>query len=302
MAASAPQARRRRSRPVALGGALAALVVLAWGPECGAGDFEASCREVLATEVTTKVAIDRGEPYARARERALQQADREAVSQTVGAWIRARARSELSAEGDRYDQRFLSRMREQTAGHVRRRVLGERVEQAPSGSYLEVHTSAEVCVPRDPTVLKEVVRTGSFVGEDGAPARGLAALAAEVFSRSSGYVLAAEGEGDLADVELSGAIESVRVHEIEVDGRPMMRLDLRARLEAENLVDGTREVESVEDYAKFAASGDPAGAARRARDRLLLAGMRRLHDRLLAARPGGPAPARARLGQTEGDW
>jgi hypothetical protein len=195
----------------------------------------------------------------------------------------------------------MSRMRANSAGLVRYRVRQEELDER--AGLLRLVLDAEVCVPKNPADLKEVVYIDWILSADGESVlSGTRAIEAAV-SESDSFLMVGENRREDADYVISGevraAMDTIDVAPRERSGGPgrqLVRLDMVISLTAQRVGQGDRYVEQFKDSKKIPIEPDPDARAEREILKAFDRATRDLLDQLIAARPGAsgarsPKPA-----------
>jgi hypothetical protein len=137
----------------------------------------------------------------------------EAVQQTLGSRVRSRSTSDISSERatgtqNKTASRFSQRIASQADGLVSLQVIEEAV--ATDGAVLRA--KALVCIPRDPSALRETVSVGSLLSSRGEMLDDGVSALRQVFSNSGSFVLTDSAEE--ADWIIEGRIASVDVRAV----------------------------------------------------------------------------------------
>jgi hypothetical protein len=259
------------------------------------------CRDVLDTTVRVEDNLRQGSSRLAIRDRLLKQATSEAVRQALGVKTRSNSSMELSSHNDKEDEKFQMRMISQSKGLVTYEVEDEGVEKMDGDKYMWVRIQAHVCVPKDATVLKEVVRIDKALTTKGKSIPQFRDILEEIFSNAQAYALAGP-QDSFADVVVSGRINSKKMRTISQGKR--IRFDINLTIKALLTGDGAVVTHTINDYYVIPAHKDSGVEGGLFVMRLIRKSAEELHDKLLNRRAanGDSIPTKARIIQAEPEW
>jgi len=270
-------------------------------PAVGQVRIPQDCRETLPTEISVQMRVQ-GRTDAEIAATLRTKASVDAIQKTLGTMVKSRAQIDLSAEhgsasGSRTESRFMQRMTAQAGGLVSLTVASEVI----GADVATLTGSALVCIPRDPSMLRETVTVTKFLSSRDEPlSDGVNALQA-VFSTSNSFVITTEQ--DVADWVIDGKIDEVDVR--PVNNSPGSALSAKPSIIGDDQVndvqrirvnltvmahrdDGTVITQTLNEFRNVPSNRDPLDAINLYVPGLLKKAAEDLHAKLLAARPGAP--------------
>jgi len=273
-------------------------------PAVGQVRIPEDCRETLPTETEVRMRVQ-GKPDAEVASTLRAMASVDAIQKTLGAVVRSRSQMDLSSEhgssnGSHAESRFMQKMTSQAGGLVALSVVSESI----ADEIATLKARAVVCIPRDPSLLRETVTVGAFLSSRNEPLiDGVNALQA-AFSSSKSFVITTER--DAADWMIEGKINEVDVRTVNnapgiaVSGKPSILGDgqvsevqrIRVNLTVVARRDDGMEIShTLNEFRNVPANRDALDAINLYLPGLLKKAAEELHGKLLAARPGSGAVA-----------
>lgn len=256
-----------------------------------ADDFTDKCRGVMSTTIELSDIIGPKETKTATRTRILQLASTEAISATVGAHVAGRTDYALEGHNEEVDERFANRMKVQSQGLVRQKVVKEGRTEVAGQPALILTIEAEVCIPLHPTLLKDLVSLISFVDSTKAPSPLFATVVAHLFSNSAAYIISKPSD-TLVDYQISGQLGAVTIEVVERSrGKGSQPIQLKraqgtATLVAKQLMgDQSLITHHVEDFQHYRVSMSDKAVTDEFTQFLIEEVSTGLHDKLLAKRP-----------------
>jgi hypothetical protein len=266
-------------------------------------DFKNDCREVVDTFVSARDEIRSGEPMASVRERVTQMLNTAAIKSGVGETISARTGYQLQSRtteaGNKIDERLANRMRSQASGFAKQQIVEEKTLRENGREFLVIDSQAQVCVPKSPALVKEVVRIGQTINIQQNNLPEFHDLLVNVFSTSIAFAVS-QPDNPFADYEVRGKLDRINLVELpvpdgEVVGAKRTRISVSVTVEAHGI--DTEEIISstVSDFKIFTRAGDPETQASDVARAIMRKAADELHNKLLLTRSQG-APAAVEKG------
>jgi hypothetical protein len=265
------------------------------------GKIPGHCRDLLDTTVRVEDNLRSGVSRLALRDRLLKHATSEAVRQSLGVKTRSNSNMEMSSKNEKEDESFKMRMISQSKGLVTYEVDDEGVEGVGEDKSMWIRILAHVCVPKDATTLKEVVRIDRALNTKGRSIPQFQDILEDVFSNAQAYALAGP-DNSFADVVVSGLINSKSQRTISQGKR--IRFDTNLTLKALLTGDGSAVTHTINDYYIIPAHKDAGTEGGQFIMRLIRKSAEKLHDKLLSRRAakGERIPSKARIIQPEPEW
>jgi hypothetical protein len=255
-------------------------------------DFKTDCREVADVDVTARDEIRPGEPLATVRDRVSHMLDAAAIKQGIGETVSSRTGYQMNSAsteaGSKTEERMANRIRSQAAGFARQKIVGEKTVNENGRDYLVLDSKAQVCVPKSPALVKEVVRLGPTVNVQNAPLPEFHDLLASVFSASAAFAVA-QPDDPFADHEIRGKIDRIELVELpvpagEAPDAKRTRVNVSITVEATSLDSDEIVSATVADFKIFTRAGDPETQASDVARSIMRKAIDELHNKLLKGR------------------
>jgi hypothetical protein len=281
-----------------------------------ASAFETQCREIIPVMVTLMRSCSVGQEDA-ATTQLVAEAATEAVRKVIG--VEATSRSVMSARDENgvSDERFRSRIVAQSSGYATVATTSHLIADVDGSHQVQMSFAAQVCIPREPRLVRQVIALGTFKSPDGTENARLKAEVGQIFSTSDGYALSPEYAADgFADIVLSGRVDSINVMDATSESSGaglsgLASLDNRVGAGRRLVISGAvlaRRIDSeqvttqaVNDIKVIPAWANAELAAADFVAQRFSEAARDLHDRLLHAQGGSqPLPSKVFRGQAGG--
>jgi hypothetical protein len=298
---------------------LVAGIMAAWlnaGTGRPAAAFETECREVVPVIVTLVRACSVGQEDG-VTAQLVAEAATEAVRQVIGVQATSRAVMSAREENGTADEKFRSRIVAQSSGYATVATQAHLISDDNGAHQVKMIFAAHVCIPREPSLVRQVVALGPFTSPDGKQDARLKSEIGQIFSSSGGYAVIPESPGDgFSDIVLSGRLESVAI--TEAANRPTnaglsgaaafgngvgagRRIVISGAVLATRTDDGQVVTQAIGDFKVIPAWADVDAAVGDFVAQRFTDAARELHDRLLRTQGGSQAlPSKVLRGQAGG--
>lgn len=290
------------ARPLTQFAAVAALLAL-----CGfkpASAFDIPCKEEPNTTVVVTEVVAKGASRVEVRRKLVETAVEEGIRTVIGVQVQSRSAAQVSSEDGEINEKFLERMRAQSAGYGRPDVLDESVTSSGGEKLLELKVKVTVCVPKNPLLVKRVVAIGSTLNSSGEELEEFRNIIANELSSSPAFALAQRAEQDFADIRVSGKILDYGVTQRTIKGKRYNRITVNFALEGQLDSDGSVITHAVQEFKNVLTEIDIDEAMDRFMVDVLTSGTRVFHDKLLATAPNAKKidPSVKKSAQSAGEF
>ena len=247
--------------------------------------FDIPCKAEPDTTVVVTEVVAKGASRIEVRRKLVETAVEEGIRTVIGVQIQSRSAAQVSSEDGEINEKFLERMRAQSAGYGRPDVLDEAVTSSGGETLLELKVRVTVCVPKNPLLVKRVVAIGSTLNSSGEELEEFRNIIASELSSSPAFALAPRAEQDFADIRVSGKILDYGVTRRTIKGKRYNRITVNFALEGELEADGSVITHAVQEFKNVLAEIDIDEAMDDFMVGVLTSGTRQFHDKLLATAP-----------------
>jgi hypothetical protein len=252
-----------------------------------ASGFEVECKAEVATTVTVSDALDAGRSRLELRQSLVEAAVGEGIGAVIGVQLQSRSASNVSATNGEIDDRFLSRMRAQSAGFGRPVVLDETLTSNGAETLLELKVDVTVCIPKNPTLVKRVVAIRSALNSQGEELLDFHTIIRNEMSSSDAFAVSAVGVDDFADLMIDARILDLGTTQRTIKGKRYNRISVTYAFSAEIAADGSLVTHTNQEFTNVLAKRDLTQAINDFMPAALSRGARAFHDKLLTAGADG---------------